>query len=171
MNNIYLCGPFTGRKPQEAVKHFSGIERMIRERTSREAFNGQAWIVNPMILCEPDMNWHKAMRTCISSLVKCDGIALLQGWQRSKGAALELKLAQDLHMPVIFVEQPVDYIALNELFIAAPETLRYYNARLAKFHKEGMEESLAENRAILELTNRYLDPYGFEYIEIEGASI
>jgi len=74
-------------------------------------------------------------------------------------------------MPVIFVEQPVDYIALNELFIAAPETLRYYNARLAKFHKEGMEESLAENRAVLELTNRYLDPYGFEYIEIEGASI
>ncbi|MCL2252546.1 MAG: DUF4406 domain-containing protein [Treponema sp.] len=171
MKNIYLCGPVTGRKPQETVKHFGGIEEMIRERTSREAFNGQAGIVNPVTLCEPDMNWHKAMRACVSSLVKCDGIALLQGWQRSKGAALELKLAQDLHIPVVFVEQPVDYLGLNELFTAAPETLRCYNKHLTKFHNEGLEESLAENRAILELTNRYLNPYGFEYIEIEGASI
>jgi len=80
MKHIYLCGPVTGRKPQEAVKHFSGIERMIRERTSREASNEQAGIVNPMILCEPDMNWHKAMRRCVSELAKCGGIALLQGW-------------------------------------------------------------------------------------------
>jgi len=166
MQQIYLCGPFTGRKPQEAFKHFEGIEKKIREE-----FCEVIGIANPLRICSPDMDWYKAMRRCVSELAKCDGIALLQGWQRSKGAALELRLAQDLHMPVIFVEQPVDYIVLNELFIAAPETLRYYNARLAKFHKEGMEESLAENRAILELTNRYLDPYGFEYIEIEGASI
>jgi len=166
MKHIYICGPVTGRKPQEAFKHFSGIEKKIRE-----AFNEVVGIANPMRICTPDMDWHKAMRCCVSELAKCCGIALLQGWQRSKGATLELKLAQDLHIPVVFVEQPVDYIALNELFTAAPETLRFYNASITKFHKEGMEETLAENRAVLELTNRYLNPYGFEYLEIREGEL
>ena len=111
------------------------------------------------------------MRICVSELAKCGGIALLQGWQRSKGAALELKLAQDLHIPVVYVEQPVDYIALNELFTAAPETLCFYNDCLVKFHKEGMDESLAENHAVLELTNRYLYTFGFEYTEIKKGEL
>ena len=55
---------------------------------------------------------------------------------------------------------------MNELFISAPETLRYFNARLARLQREGTEESVAEERAAAELANRYLDPYGFEYIEI-----
>ena len=167
MHHIYLCGPVTGRRPQETAKHLAEVEKKIRE-----AFIGSVGIVNPTRLCALDMDWHKAMKVCVSELAKCGGIALLQGWQRSKGAALELKLAQDLHIPVVFVEQPVDYISLNELFIAAQETLRFYNAQLSKFYNDGMEESLAENRAVLELTNRYLCPYGFEHIEIkEGALI
>jgi len=166
MKHIYICGPVTGRRPQEAVKHFDGTEKKLRE-----TFKESIGIVNPMRLCSSEMDWHKAMRLCVSELAKCGGIALLQGWQRSKGAALELKLAQELHIPVVFVEQPVDYITLNELFTAAPETLRFYNASITKFHKEGMEETLAENRAVLELTNRYLDPYGFEYIEIKEGEL
>jgi hypothetical protein len=166
MKHIYLCGPVTGRKPQEAFKHFAGNEEKLRK-----AFSETIGIVNPLRLCAPDTDWHKAMRICVSELAKCGGIALLQGWQRSKGAALELKLAQDLHLPVVFVEQPVDYIGLNELFTAAPESLRFYNTYLTKFHKEGMEETLAENRAVLELTNRYLNPHGFEYIESKEGKL
>jgi len=166
MQHIYLCGPVTGRKPQETARHFDGIEKKIRE-----AFNNAIGIVNPIKLCAPDMDWHKAMKVCVSELAKCTGLALLQGWQRSKGAALELKLAQDLHIPVVFVEQPVDYISLNELFISAQETLRFYNARLSEFYNKGMEETLAENHAALELTNRYLYPYGFEYIEVKEGEL
>jgi hypothetical protein len=139
------------------------VEEIIRKVNTTNLCIG---ISNPTRFCPHDLDWHKAMRVCISELVKCGGIALLQGWQRSKGAALELKLAQDLHIPVVYVEQPIDYVGLNELFIAAPETLRFYNTRLSKYHEEGLEETLAENRAVLDITNRYLDPYGFEYIEI-----
>jgi hypothetical protein len=96
----------------------------------------------------------------------CDGIALLQGWQKSRGAEIDLGLAKTLHIPVVYVEPPVDCCNLSELFIAAPESLRYYNARLARFHLEGFEESAADERATAELANRYLDPYGFEYISI-----
>ena len=164
MKRIYLCGPVTGRIHYEAANHFKKIGiRLIRSsETSVD-------VSNPMVFCSSDLNWINAMKTCVRELITCHGIALLQGWQKSKGAAIELKLAQDLHIPVVFVETPLDFLGLNELFTAAPETLRYYNARLSQFHNEGMLESLAEERATAELANRYLDPYGFEYIEIEGA--
>ena len=155
MKRIYLCGPVTGRIHYEAANHFKKIGiRLIRSsETSVD-------VSNPMVFCSSDLNWINAMKTCVRELITCHGIALLQGWQKSKGAALELKLAQDLHIPVVHVEPPVDFMDINELFIAAPETLQYYNARLSQFHREGAEETLAENRATAELVNRYLTRTG-----------
>jgi len=162
MKHIYLCGPVTGRKHRESVNHFFIIDKKLRD-----ASDNPIHISNPMRFCPQDLgSWHREMKVCIGELVRCHGIALLQGWQRSRGAALELKLAQDLHIPIVYIEPPLDFIGLNELFTAAPETREYYLARLTQFHNEGVEEKLAEDLAIAELANRYLDPYGFEYIEI-----
>jgi len=163
MKHIYLCGPITGRDGSEASGHFYKVEQNIHQ--SKDA-TAMICTSNPMRFCDPDIDWQRAMRICIGEMVRCDGIALLQGWQKSRGAAIELKLAQDLHIPVVYVEPPLDFTGLSDLFAAAPETLRYYNARLSQFQREGVEESLAEDRATAELANRYLDPYGFEYIEI-----
>ena len=158
MKNIYICGPVTGRPYKEAKAHFSGVVKRIYEAANSNKVN--VMVRNPMHFCPPDSGWHEAMTFCVRKLSQCHGIALLQGWQKSKGAALELKLAQDLHIPVVHVEPPVDFMDINELFIAAPETLQYYNARLSQFHREGAEETLAENRATAELVNRYLTRTG-----------
>jgi len=166
MKQIYLCGPVSGRKWQDAANHFAAVEKKLRAATADLVFTS-----NPMRFCPRDFEWHKAMRICIGELVRCGGIALLQGWQKSKGAALELRLAQELRIPVVYVEPPVDSLDLTELFTAAPEALRYYNERVTQFHYEDVEESLAENRATAELVNRYLDPYGFEYIEISEGEL
>jgi len=163
MKHIYLCGPVSGRDGQEAAGHFYKVEKSIRRSND---LSSMICTSNPMRFCPPDLDWQQAMKICVGEMVRCGGIALLQGWQRSRGAAIELKLAQDLHIPVVYVEPPLDFISLSELFTAAPETLRYYNARLSQFQREGVEELLAEDRAIAELANRYLDPHGFEYIEI-----
>ena len=159
MKMIYLCGPVTGS--EQAEYFFDKTERKIK--SAAKSNNIEIHASNPMRFFAPSFDWYEAMKLCITILVKCDGIALLNGWQNSKGASLEIKLAQDLHIPVVYVEPPLD--DLSGLFTAAPETLRYFNARLVQFHNEGVEESVAENRAIAELANRYLDPYGFEYIE------
>ena len=165
MKHIYLCGPVTGRDGAEASGHFYKVEQNIHQNKDAESAE-MICTSNPMRFCDPNISWPRAMKICIGEMVRCGGIALLQGWQESKGAKIELKLAQDLHIPVVYVEPPLDFIGLGKLFDAAPETLRYYNARLSQFQREGVEESLAEDRAIAELANRYLDPYGFEYIEI-----
>ncbi|MDR0443238.1 MAG: DUF4406 domain-containing protein [Treponema sp.] len=167
MKSIYLCGPVSGRTIKETAGHFLSVEETIRRAMKNSGRSIIYVISNPLRFCSPDSDWRKAMRDCVRELADCGGIALLQGWQKSKGAAIELKLAQDLHIPVVYIEPPVDSLDLTELFTAAPEALRYYIARLAQFHNEGTEESLAENRAVVELTNRFLDPYGFEYIDIE----
>jgi len=169
MKHIYLCGPVSERPIKNTREHFRAIEVKVH-RTGID--NGvEIYTSNPMCFCPPDIEWHKAMRICVGELAKCDGIALLQGWQKSKGAVLEILLAYNLHIPIVYVEPPIDSLNLTELFTAAPETLRYYNACITKFHNEGTEESLAENRAVAELSNRYLDPYGFEYIEIKEGEL
>jgi len=163
IKDIYVCGPVTGRPWIEAAEHFDANERRI----IATVFENKMKIAtrNPTSFCRPDVEWPGAMRRCVKELLDCDGIALLQRWQFSRGAKLELSLAQDCKIPVVYIEPPAGPRDLSEVFIAAPETLRYYNARLARFRQEGVEESIAEERAAAELANRYLDPYGFEYID------
>jgi hypothetical protein len=159
--NIYLCGPVSKGPRAEAFAQFQDVEQESRRRANDAKV--QIWTDNPMRFCPASHEWHEAMRVCVGELVRCDGIALLQGWQESKGAALELRLSQDLQIPVVYIEPPFDHEYPYEVFSAAPETARYYNDRLSQFEKEGAEESIAE-RAAAELSDRYLDPHGFEYI-------
>ena len=163
LERIYLAGPISGRERKETIQHFDEVESKIARTAGSN--NIKIYTENPVRICPPQDEWHRAIKRCVSALVSCDGIALLQGWQRSKGATLELKLAQTLHIPVVYVEPPIDSVNLTELFLAAPETSLYYNARLSQFYKEGVYKPLAEDRALAELSNRYLDPHGFEYID------
>jgi len=79
MKQIYLCGPVSGWKREDAVLHFDGVEGSIR-RLSRMG-NLPAGTSNPLRFCPPDLDWVQAMRTCVGELVRCGGIALLQGWR------------------------------------------------------------------------------------------
>ena len=42
------------------------------------------------------------MRADIAELVKCDGVALLPGWERSRGASLEAHIAHSLGMRLVY---------------------------------------------------------------------
>ncbi|MCL2186519.1 MAG: DUF4406 domain-containing protein [Treponema sp.] len=164
MKNIYICGPVSGRPLKEVEEHFNKNEERIR-KTSKEN-NLLILTANPIKLCRSDDEWHQAMRTCIRALTNCDGIALLQGWEFSKGAKTELWIARQLQIPVVYIEPPAGPDDLSGLIISAPETLRYFEARLGRFGHD-VDNALAADRAAFELANRYLDPYGFEYIEIK----
>lgn len=84
------------------------------------AFNEQAaklraagWdVVNPAEL-NPDtsMTWEQCLRIDLRELCGCDAIALMPGWERSKGANLELHVAHRLGLEVIHLPLQFDLVA------------------------------------------------------------
>jgi hypothetical protein len=60
-------------------------------------------VINPAELQEPspDLPWDWYLRRDLRELVKCSRIALLPDWQQSRGAQLELHVAEALGMQVI----------------------------------------------------------------------
>ena len=74
------------------------------------AFNAEAarlralgyHVENPAENPEPSCGtWLAYMRIAITQLVQCDAIALLDGWQDSRGACVERTLADGLGLPVL----------------------------------------------------------------------
>ena len=52
---------------------------------------------------DPARQWSDFLRKDIAELVKCRAIAMLPGWEKSKGARLEKHIAEELGMRVIYV--------------------------------------------------------------------
>ena len=48
----------------------------------------------------PGWGWVDYMRRGIAQLILCDGVATLPGWERSRGARVEIELARGLGLPV-----------------------------------------------------------------------
>ena len=94
---LYVSGPVTGM-PDD----------------NREAFEAAA---DELAACgyiariphwdvRPGEKWPAAMRTTLMAiLAQADGLAMLDGWERSEGAQLEANVARSLMMPVKTVSQ------------------------------------------------------------------
>lgn len=99
---IYLAGPMTGL-PQLNYPAFMAWEESMR--------NVGYEVLNPARVDEQfpkrdgeSREWGWYMRKTIAMLMEADGIALLPGWRRSRGARLERDLALRLEMPCALVE-------------------------------------------------------------------
>lgn len=90
---VYVAGPMSG----------------IAEHNF-PAFHDAAWrlrmagldVVNPAELNPgQDGDWAACMRRDVAQMVTCDTVALLPGWDRSRGAQVEVRLARDLGLRVV----------------------------------------------------------------------
>ncbi|QAZ41239.1 hypothetical protein C1M51_18440 [Methylibium sp. Pch-M] len=91
MRRLYIAGPMTG---------YPGLNFPA---FSQAAFGLRAAgfeVVNPAELNPPGLTWEQCMRTDLAQLVTCQGVAVLPDWDRSRGATLEVHVAQQLAMPV-----------------------------------------------------------------------
>ena len=92
MNRLYLAGPMTGY----AEMNFPAFHA---EAARLRALGFE--IVNPAeIVTDQNTDWLTCMRADIKQLVDCDGIALLDGWAKSRGASIEQYLARALGLRV-----------------------------------------------------------------------
>jgi hypothetical protein len=90
---IYLAGPMSGL-PDYNYPAFNAAAKALRELGHHVENPAE----NPQPPCR---TWHAYMRQAVAQLVRCEAVALMPGWESSKGANLEHRLAQDLGLLVI----------------------------------------------------------------------
>ena len=88
--SVYISGIITG-DPGYMAK-FRGEEERLRSLGYRP--------VNPAGIVPADVPREKAMRAAVRAMLQCEGVSLLPGWQRSKGARIEANLACALGLDV-----------------------------------------------------------------------
>lgn len=92
MTRIYIAGPMTGL-PEFNYPAFNQEAARLRSLGYEVANPAE----NPEPPCK---SWLGYMRMALGQLVNCDIVALLPGWQDSKGARIEQRLAIDLGLRI-----------------------------------------------------------------------
>ena len=87
MTRVYLSGPITGLPKEEYTRNFARAE----QHYTTAGFE----VVNPvklgeeLLLKNPDASYEDFMSVDLEALRSCTMIALLSGWENSKGAVRE----------------------------------------------------------------------------------
>jgi hypothetical protein len=75
-------------------------------------------VTNPAELKPYGGSWNDCMRRDIATLMDCDTVATLPGWEHSKGARLELQIAERLGMTVVNAHDPVSPISTDQRLLS-----------------------------------------------------
>jgi len=88
----YIAGPMTGL-PDMNFPAFDAAAHRLRDL-------GHLVISPAEITKDPAADWAACMRADIAELVRCDAVALLPGWEHSRGATLEHHIATQVGLDV-----------------------------------------------------------------------
>lgn len=98
---VYISGAIAHYDLEERMLAFLNAEQYLRKKGYEP--------VNPFKNGLPqEAHWREHMRADIMMLLRCDGIYMLDGWELSKGAKLELDVASSCGIKV-FYEVLKDY--------------------------------------------------------------
>lgn len=98
---VYVSGPMTNM-PELNFPAFKRAAASLRS-SGYEVINPAEFEGNH----DPAKKWSDFLRRDIKALMDCDAIAMLPGWEKSKGARLEKHNAEQLDMRVIFITHEV----------------------------------------------------------------
>lgn len=98
MSTLYIAGPMSG------LPHYN---YPAFNRAEEELLAAGYTVLNP-VDAEKDnptpgqaQPWDWYMRKALAMVLAADGIAVLDGWECSRGARLEVEVAHSLRMPVL----------------------------------------------------------------------
>lgn len=97
---IYIAGPMTG-VPEFNWQAFEEAEQRLAAagwtpvNPHRLHFTSKAELLQR----HDELTHSEYMRADVAALARCDGVLALDGWDKSKGATMELKLALELGIP------------------------------------------------------------------------
>ena len=99
MKRIYISGPMTGMPELNFPAFHAEAARLTALGYD---------VVNPADLNpEPEKGWHECMRRDLAALLTCDALALMDGWQKSAGAHLEMHVAHRVGMEIVIAREVV----------------------------------------------------------------
>lgn len=91
---IYICGKVSGRPIHEVTMQFGAAEQKLRAL----GYN----VVNPLtVVNDWHLPWNKAMRLCVAALMRCDALYALPNAAASRGAMIEIEIAEKLGIRII----------------------------------------------------------------------
>lgn len=97
MKRVYLSGPMTSM-PNLNFPAFHAEAHRLR--------NLGYQVINPAELNpDPSAGWHDCMRKDLQALLDCDALVLLDGWQKSAGAHLEMHVAHRVGMEILVARE------------------------------------------------------------------
>jgi len=96
VKRVFLCGPMTGHVDFN-YPAFNRVARELREKGYT--------VLNPAENAEPPCGSYAGwLRMSIAQLVQADAVALLSGYELSRGAGIETRIARDLEIPMAMWE-------------------------------------------------------------------
>jgi len=115
---VYLSGPITG-KPNDNIEEFEKYKQKFKN-LNYEVVNPHDLFTREFVddlnrkLENKDITFEEYhgtfMRTDIKAMMDCDFIAVLNGYENSKEANIEVYIARNINMPII------DAVTLKEIF-------------------------------------------------------
>lgn len=85
---VYISGPMTGIEDFN-FPLFNAVAKFLQTLGWRVENPAEKGIV-------PDWDWEDYLRYDIEKLMQCEYIVLLPGWENSRGARLEVRIAREL---------------------------------------------------------------------------
>lgn len=106
MTTLYICGPMTGL-PGLNFDAFFEADKKLRDAGYE--------VLNPADRAGRTAGkpWEWYLRRCIKDVADADGLAVLPGWNRSRGAQLEHHIASSLFVPIGSPQSWIDHAEQN----------------------------------------------------------
>lgn len=102
MTRVYLSGPITGLPEEEYTRNFARAEQHYR--TAGYEVVNPVKLSQALLLEKPDASYEDFMTVDLESLRSCTHIALLAGWENSKGAVREKAEAERLGLEIMRIQ-------------------------------------------------------------------
>ena len=97
LGKVYIAGRISGLSESEFKANFlRGVDKV------RKLGVESRHIINPAKYTIDFGEWSEYMRLCLSKLLECDTIFMLEDYKESKGAKFELLTAETLGLNVVY---------------------------------------------------------------------
>ncbi len=104
---VYIAGAITGEDWTEVKSKFKKAQRILEEFGAYD-------VINPCDHQIKEGTWNDYMKKGLKELLDCDGILALDSWTYSRGAQIEVRLAKDLGLFILYedrdLQEMVNYI-------------------------------------------------------------